>query len=89
VPTLGGPHLYGAPAGTRDQRAIERRPDVLAFSGAPLARPLEVTGQLTFRPPPPAWLGVVVNKLKRLFFSRSCLPAVIIPTTQGKLQVSA
>jgi len=47
VPTVGGPlccdpdHL---PAGPRDQRAVENRPDVLVYSTPPLDEDLEVTG---------------------------------------------
>ncbi|HEX8986283.1 MAG TPA: CocE/NonD family hydrolase [Bryobacteraceae bacterium] len=47
VPTAGGavccnPKLL--PWGPMDQRAIERRKDVLIYTSAPLKRPLEVTG---------------------------------------------
>ncbi len=45
VPTLGGPEL-SIPAGPRDQRAIENRPDVLVFSSEPLSEPLEITGRV-------------------------------------------
>jgi putative CocE/NonD family hydrolase len=31
-------------AGPRDQRAVEARPDVLVYTGAPLAEPVELTG---------------------------------------------
>ena len=49
VPTVGGasflPGLFiGANAGPRDQRAVERRGDVLCYTTEPLAEPLEVTG---------------------------------------------
>jgi hypothetical protein len=49
VPTVGGatflPGVWlGANAGPRDQRAVESRPDVLCYTSAPLARPLEVIG---------------------------------------------
>lgn len=46
VPTTGGPQLT-LPAGARDQREVEKRPDVLVFTSAPLAEPLEVTGRVT------------------------------------------
>jgi putative CocE/NonD family hydrolase len=53
VPTLGGNHsvidrnLAGIiRAGAVDQRANETRPDVLVFTGAPLAEDLEVTGPI-------------------------------------------
>jgi uncharacterized protein len=55
VPTVGGPVLMPAGpdgdvswlGGTRDQRGIEARPDVLSFSSDVLADDLEVTGPLT------------------------------------------
>jgi putative CocE/NonD family hydrolase len=43
VPTLGG-CLLGGGAGPYDQSEIEQRPDVLVFTGDPLASQLEVTG---------------------------------------------
>jgi predicted acyl esterase len=48
VPTTGGPQLT-LPAGARDQRAVEARPDVLVFSSEPLKEPIEVTGRVTVR----------------------------------------
>lgn len=45
VPTLGGPELT-IPAGPKDQRSIESRPDVLVFSSEPLTGPLEITGRV-------------------------------------------
>jgi putative CocE/NonD family hydrolase len=45
VPTLGGPELT-IPAGPKDQRSIENRPDVLVFSTEPLAELLEITGRV-------------------------------------------
>ncbi len=45
VPTLGGRELT-IPAGPRDQRAVESRPDVLVFTSAPLEQPLEVVGRV-------------------------------------------
>jgi hypothetical protein len=50
VPTVGGPlccdplHL---PAGPRDQKEVETRPDVLVYSTPPLEQDLEVTGPVT------------------------------------------
>ena len=44
-PTTGGPQLT-LPSGARDQRAVEKRKDVLVFSTAPLQRPVEVTGRV-------------------------------------------
>jgi hypothetical protein len=45
VPTIGGVQL-SIPAGPRDQRDIEQRGDMLVFTSAPLAEPLEVTGRV-------------------------------------------
>ena len=45
VPTIGGRQLT-LPAGPKDQRPIENRPDVLVFTSEPLAAPLEVTGRV-------------------------------------------
>ena len=49
VPTVGGstflPGLFiGANAGPRDQRAVERRADVLSYTSDPLTEPLTVIG---------------------------------------------
>jgi hypothetical protein len=47
VPTTGGPVCCDPnvfPWGPRDQRALEKRRDVLVYSSEPLARDLEVTG---------------------------------------------
>ncbi len=50
VPTIGGPlccdslHL---PAGPRDQRTVEDRPDVLVYSTPPLSTDVEVTGPVS------------------------------------------
>jgi hypothetical protein len=50
VPTVGGPlccdpqHL---PAGPRDQKLVETRPDILVYSTAPLEQDVEVTGPVT------------------------------------------
>ncbi|MGI5169653.1 CocE/NonD family hydrolase [Spirillospora sp. CA-253888] len=43
TPSVGGPGL-SAKAGPRDNRGLEARADVLTFTGAPLAEPLEVVG---------------------------------------------
>ncbi|MBI2297690.1 MAG: CocE/NonD family hydrolase [Armatimonadetes bacterium] len=45
VPTRGGNNL-NLPAGPRDQRDVEGRPDVLTFTGAPLTDPLTITGPI-------------------------------------------
>lgn len=52
VPTIGGatflPGLFvAANAGPRDQRAVERRADVLCYTSEPLPRDTEVTGPVT------------------------------------------
>lgn len=46
VPTIGGQNLFVG-KGPMDQRPIEKRPDVLLFTSAPLAEPVEVTGRIT------------------------------------------
>ncbi len=45
VPTIGGYQLT-IPAGPKDQREIESRPDVLVFTTEPLEEPLEITGRV-------------------------------------------
>lgn len=45
VPTSGGNTLI-IPVGVKDQREVEARHDVLVYTGAPLEKPLEVTGPL-------------------------------------------
>ncbi len=45
VPTVGGRQLT-LPAGPKDQRPIEGRPDVLIFTSESLTAPLEVTGRV-------------------------------------------
>jgi putative CocE/NonD family hydrolase len=51
VPTVGGQVILpgGNSMGPRDQRAVERRDDVLVYSTAALDRPVEVTGPLELR----------------------------------------
>jgi uncharacterized protein len=44
APSAGGYELT-IPAGPRDQRALEERPDVLVFTSETLTAPMEVTGQ--------------------------------------------
>jgi putative CocE/NonD family hydrolase len=46
VPTVGGNNCCGTPtiAGPRDQREIEKRPDVLGYTSEPLTRPLAIAG---------------------------------------------
>ena len=43
VPSIGGYEL-NLPAGPKDQRSIESRPDLVVFTTAPLDQPMEVTG---------------------------------------------
>ncbi len=45
VPSVGGQEL-GVPLGPKDQRGVEKRPDVLLFTSEPLRAPVEVTGRL-------------------------------------------
>ena len=44
VPTTGGNNLVGAKAGPYDQSEVEKRNDVLVYTGTALAEDLEVTG---------------------------------------------
>ncbi len=48
APTVGGVQLT-IPAGPMDQRKLEARPDVLVFTSAPLADPVEMTGRVRAR----------------------------------------
>jgi uncharacterized protein len=48
VPTIGGRQLT-LPAGPKDQRPIENRPDLLVFTSEVLSAPLEVTGRVRAR----------------------------------------
>jgi uncharacterized protein len=48
VPNIGGQEL-GVPLGPKDQRRVEKRPDVLLFSSEELKEPIEVTGRITAR----------------------------------------
>jgi predicted acyl esterase len=48
VPNVGGQEL-GVPLGPMDQRRVEKRPDVLLFSGDALKEPVEVTGRIAAR----------------------------------------
>lgn len=50
VPTVGGAVLAAVPGtypGPADQAEVETRDDVLCYTGAPLDRPVEVTGHVT------------------------------------------
>ncbi|MFG1885142.1 CocE/NonD family hydrolase [Micromonospora sp. NPDC049102] len=44
TPSLGGPLLVAKRAGRVDNRQVEARPDVLTYTSAPLAGPVEVIG---------------------------------------------
>ena len=44
TPSVGGPRLMGTVAGIRDNRRLEARPDVLVYTSAPLAAPVEAVG---------------------------------------------
>ncbi|MEK8110073.1 CocE/NonD family hydrolase [Micromonospora sp. M12] len=44
TPSLGGPLLVAQRAGPVDNRRVEARPDVLTYTSAPLAAPVEVIG---------------------------------------------
>jgi putative CocE/NonD family hydrolase len=48
VPTTGGP-TFLVPAGQKDQRAVEERPDVALFSTPALKQDVEITGEVTAR----------------------------------------
>ncbi|MEU3597643.1 CocE/NonD family hydrolase [Streptomyces sp. NPDC006798] len=48
TPSVGGP-LLSPGAGARDNGALERRGDVLTFTGPPLAEPLDVLGPVSAR----------------------------------------
>jgi hypothetical protein len=48
VPTYGGANLFQA-SGSKDQRRVEERDDVLVFTSEPFARPLTVMGRVTAR----------------------------------------
>ena len=47
VPTVGGPILFLDDSGPWDRRTVELRDDVLVYTSAPLAAPVEVTGPVT------------------------------------------
>ena len=65
VPTIGGIQLT-LPSGPKDQQSIESRADVLVFTSAPLAKPLEVTGRIRAR------LWVASDAPDTDFFVRLC-----------------
>ena len=48
APTVGGPQLT-IPAGPMDQKRVEERADVLVFTSAALAKPIEATGRVRAR----------------------------------------
>ena len=47
VPTLGGQTMFLDQSGPKDRRPVERRDDVLVYTGPVLERDLEVTGPVT------------------------------------------
>lgn len=49
VPTVGRVHARTPVKGPRDQREVEKRPDVLLFTTPQLASPLEIVGQVRVR----------------------------------------
>lgn len=51
VPTLGGNNCCGSPtvAGPMDQRPLEKRPDVLSYTGIPLARRFAIAGPVKMK----------------------------------------
>ena len=51
VPTLGGAVFFYFPdvLGVRDQQEIERRPDVLVYTSAPMTDELQITGNVSVR----------------------------------------
>ncbi|MEW2349266.1 CocE/NonD family hydrolase [Streptomyces sp. NPDC006684] len=65
TPSLGGPLLTGA-AGPRDNGGLERREDVLTFTGPPLTEPLDVLGPVSAR------LTVSTDTGHADLFSRLC-----------------
>jgi hypothetical protein len=65
TPTLGGPQLT-LPAGPKDQRPIEGRPDVVLFTSEPLAAPMEITGRVRLR------LWVASDAPDTDFFAKLC-----------------
>jgi hypothetical protein len=46
VPTLGGQSMFIENTGPKNRRPVEQRADVLVYSTAPLAQPVEVTGPI-------------------------------------------
>ncbi|HEY2265212.1 MAG TPA: CocE/NonD family hydrolase [Streptosporangiaceae bacterium] len=65
TPSPGGATL-SVHAGSRDQRAVERRPDVLVFSSDPLGEPAEVIGEVA------AELSVTRDNPDADLFARLC-----------------
>ncbi|HZC40638.1 MAG TPA: CocE/NonD family hydrolase [Streptosporangiaceae bacterium] len=65
TPAVGGSSL-STNSGPKDNRALERRPDVLAYTSAPLAAGLEITG------PVAADLHVSSSNGHTDFFARLC-----------------
>jgi uncharacterized protein len=49
TPSVGGPRLDSRTTGPMRNNALEARPDVLVFTSAPLAEPMEVIGPVSIR----------------------------------------
>ena len=64
TPAVGGTSIMNA--GPRDNQALERRPDVLTYTSAPLATALEIAGPVT------AELHVGSSSAHTDFFARLC-----------------
>jgi uncharacterized protein len=47
TPTVGGAVMSFSAAGTKDNRSVEERPDVLVYTSAPLGAPVEIIGEVT------------------------------------------
>ncbi|MGA2828204.1 MAG: CocE/NonD family hydrolase [Streptosporangiaceae bacterium] len=65
TPSVGGA-VMSLRAGTRDNRAVERRSDVLTFSSEPLSQPADIIGEVT------AELSVTRNNPHADLFVRLC-----------------
>ncbi len=65
TPAVGGSSL-STNSGRKDNRALERRPDVLVFTSAPLAADLEITGPVS------ADLHAASSRPHTDFFARLC-----------------
>ena len=66
TPAVGGTSSSAANAGPKDNRDLERRPDVLTYTSEPLRSPLEITGPVTTE------LFVSSSRPHTDFFARLC-----------------